>query len=114
MKKINILKKNTDFNRIINTKKAFKSKNYIIYLEKIKDETYYFGFSVGKKIGNAVARNKIKRQLKNIIDKKNYKNGFNCIIIVKKGILTQSFIEKEDELLKNLKKLKIIKEKNNA
>ena len=34
MKKINILKRNEDFNRIISSIPAFKYKDYIIYLEK--------------------------------------------------------------------------------
>ena len=35
MKKINILKKNEDFNRIIASIKPYKYKDYIIYKEKI-------------------------------------------------------------------------------
>lgn len=110
MKKINILKKNEDYNRIIQHLKPYKYKDYIIYLEKTKENCYHFGFSVGKKVGNAVTRNKIKRQLKNILDKKDYKKGFNCIIIVKKSILAKSFSERELNLWNALEKLNIIKE----
>lgn len=111
MKKINILKRNEDFNRIISSIPAFKYKDYIIYLEKNTNAPYKFGFSVGKKIGNAVTQNKYKRRLKNIIDKKSYQNNFNCIIIVSKGILNRSFKEMEDNLFKALDKLEITKEK---
>lgn len=111
MKKMNILKSNEDFNRIIKHNKAFKFKDYIIYLEKGTEGPYKFGFSVGKKIGNAVTRNKYKRRLRNIIDKKVYQNGFNCIIIVGKGILDRSFQEMEANLLKALEMLKLTKEK---
>lgn len=110
MKKINILQRNSDYNRIINEYRAYKYKDYVIYLENTNEDIYHFGFSVGKKIGNAVKRNKIKRQIKSIIDKKNYKNGFNCIIIVRKGILSKSFSEMEDDLMKALNNLKIVKE----
>jgi ribonuclease P protein component len=113
MKKINIIKKNTDYNRIIKSCKPYKYKDYIIYIEKNNDDIYHFGFSVSKKIGGAVLRNKIKRQLKNIIDKKNYQNGFNCIIMVRKGILDKSFTDMETELLYILKKVNITKEKQN-
>ena len=109
MKKINILKKNEDFDRIIKKNKAFKYKDYIIYVEKNTEGPYKFGLSVGKKIGNAVTRNKYKRRLKNIIDKKSYQNNFNCIIIVSKGILERSFKEMEDNLFKALEKLDLIK-----
>ena len=72
---VNILKKNEDFNRIINSYKAFKYKDYIIYVEKGVSGPYKFGFSVGKKIGNAVTRNKYKRRL--CFRNKNFADRFN-------------------------------------
>ena len=109
MKKINILKNNMDFNRIIKNNKPYKYKDYVIYIEKSNNDIYHFGFSIGKKIGNAVVRNKIKRQIKSIIDKKNYQNGFNCIIMVRKGILTKTFLEMELDLLTLFRNINIIK-----
>ncbi|MDD2434642.1 MAG: ribonuclease P protein component [Bacilli bacterium] len=111
MKKINTLKENREFQRIINNFKPYKYKSYIVYIERHDEKIYRFGISVGKKIGIAVVRNKIKRQIKNIIDKNNYQKGFNCIIIVKKDILNKNFIEREKELLDIFNNLKILKEK---
>ena len=111
MKKINILKNSRDFDRIIKGNKPYKFKAYIIYIERNTNDIYKFGLSVGKKIGNAVNRNKVKRQLKSIIDKKDYQNNFNCIIIVGKGINERSFEERKNNLLFALEKLNIIKEK---
>lgn len=110
MKKINILKNSRDFDRIIKNNRPFKSTDYIIYIEKNTNDIYHFGISVGKKIGNAVVRNKIKRQIKNIIDKKIYKNDFNCIIIVGRGVLNRSFAEMENNLYEAMKKLDLLKE----
>ncbi len=110
MKKINIVKKTQDFTRIIKTKKAYVSNSFVIYIERKNQPTYHFGISVSKKIGNAVTRNKLKRQIKSIIDKKDYQNNFNCIIILRKGILSKSFKQKEIELYKELDKLNIYKE----
>lgn len=113
MKKINIIKSNRDFNRIISNNKSYKYKDFIIYVEKNNDLTYHFGFSVSKKICNAVGRNKIKRQIKNILDKNIYQNGFNCIIIVRRGILNKKFNEIEIELNECLSRLNIIKGEKN-
>lgn len=110
MKKINILKNNRDFNRIIDTYKANKYKDFVIYIERTNDELYHFGISVGKKIGNAVTRNKYKRRIRAIIDKKTYQKGINCIIILRKSILDRDYIEIENSLLKAFKDLKITKE----
>ena len=109
MKKINILKENREYNRIINEKKAFHYKDYVLYVEKNTNDIFHFGFSVGKKIGNAVTRNRIKRQLKNILDQKNYQNNFNCIIIVKKGILNKDFQNMRKDLLDAVEKLNLVK-----
>ena len=113
MKKINILKNSRDFDRIIRKNKPYKYKDYIIYIERETNDIYKFGLSVGKKIGNAVNRNKVKRQLKSIISKKDYQNNFNCIIIVGKGINERTFQKRETNLLIALKNLNIIKEKIN-
>lgn len=109
MKKINIVKTNRDFNRIISKNKPYKYKDYIIYVERNNDSIYKFGITISKKIINAVGRNKIKRQIKNIIDQKNYQNGFNCIIIVRRGILNKKYNEMSNDLLECLSKINIIK-----
>ena len=111
MKKINILKNSRDFDRIIKNNKPYKYKDYIIYLERKTTDVYHFGISVGKKIGNAVVRNKIKRQLRSIISKNDYQNNFNCIIIVGRAITEKSYQQMEENLVNALKNIDIIKEK---
>ncbi len=56
------------------------------------------GIAVSKKIGNAVVRNKVKRQAKAII--RNYVNTHegDFIIIAKKAILDQSFADFEQAI----------------
>ena len=108
MKKINIIQKNEDYNRIIKNTKPYKYKEYMIFLEKNDNlNNYAFGFSISKKLCNAVTRNKIKRQLKSIIDKKHYQKNFNCIIMVRKSILEKTFQEREKVLLEAFEKLNI-------
>ena len=113
MKKINILKESYDFDRIIKNNKPYKYKDYIIYIERKEQKNCKFGFSVGKKIGCAVVRNRIKRQLKAIVDKKDYQNNFNCIIILTRNVLNRTYAEVEIDLLEAFKKLNILKEKIN-
>ena len=111
MKKINIVKKNDDYNRIIQNNLPYKYKDYIIYIERNTNDIYHFGFTTGKKIGNAVTRNRIKRQIKSILDENNYQNGFNCIIMVRKSILERTFQEMRQNLLEVLSNVNITKEK---
>lgn len=112
MKKINIVKKSTDFTRIIKSKTPFKKKYFIIYKENTNEDIYHFGISVSKKIGNAVVRNKLKRQIKSIIDKKDYKKGFNCIIILRKSVLDLTYQELENNLFKAIYTLQLEKGEN--
>ena len=109
MKKKNIIKKNEDFNRMIQKIKPYKYKDYLLYLEYNNNDDYHFGFSVGKKIGTSVVRNKIRRQLKSIVDKNSYSNGFNCIIMVGKGIKFREFQEMKNNLNTALYHLNLVK-----
>jgi len=112
MKKINIVKKNEDFARIIKENNSYNLKQFIIFVDNNYSGVYQFGISVSKKIGNAVTRNKIKRQIKNIIDKKDYKNDFKCIIIIRKNFLLNTFSQNESDLINVFKKFHLLKEDN--
>ena len=108
MKKRNIVKNNRDFNRIIQTNKPFKFKDYVIYMERVDGNDYHFGISVSKKLGNAVVRNKLKRQIRSIISKNDYQKNFNCIIILGRGILGRTYQEMDENLQIAFKKLNIL------
>ena len=108
MKKINIVKENRDFDRIIKNNSPFRYKSFLIYIERGQDN-YKFGISVSKKLCNAVGRNKIKRQIRSIIEKYNYNKDFNCIIIARRSIMDYNFQELNEQLLYCFQKLNIIK-----
>ncbi len=108
MKKLNIVKENKDFTKIINNKKYVVNNNFSIYYIDNDLNRKRFGITVSKKLGNAVKRNKIKRQLKNIIDKneKIFQNSKDYIIIVRRGILNCNFQEIEISLIELVSKIK--------
>ncbi len=98
MKKKYIVKKSSDFTTIIKKSTFFRGKGFVIYIKDSEFDYSRFGISVSKKVGNAVIRNKVKRQLRSIIDasKKNYQKNLDYIIIVKNGFLDYSFQEIKD------------------
>ena len=111
MKKINILKENYDFERIIKNNKSYRNNYCYIYIErKDNSEPYKFGISVSKKIGNAVIRNTYKRRIKSILDKNKYNNSFNCILVIRKTVLDSDYNEIEKSITNDLIKLNLIKE----
>lgn len=95
MKKKYIVKEHVDFTAIIQHGRYYKSKYFVIYTKKNELDYYRFGISVGKKVGNAVVRNKVKRQMRMIIDnyKKNYQKSMDYIIIIKSNYVDGSFLE---------------------
>lgn len=97
MKKLYIVKNERDFDKIIKFGKKQKNNSFIIY--SLPNYLPYdrFGVSVGKKLGNAVFRNKYKRKIRSIIDnyKKLYGNSKDYIII-----LRRSHKEKDYQTLK--------------
>ena len=58
MKKKEIVKKQIDFTNIIKKGNSYKSKYLVIYYKDNKLKMNRYGISVGKKLGNAVFRNK--------------------------------------------------------
>ena len=106
MKKINVLKENKDFKSLIQARKPFKYKGFVVYYNETND-VYKFGISVSKKLGNAVVRNKIKRQVREIISKNNYEKSFNCIIIIRRSYLENTFQQNSDDLNYILEKIKL-------
>lgn len=113
MKKINIIQKADDFNNIIKNGKRYKNKYYYVYKDRNIYKKYRFGICVSKKIGNAVIRNKNKRQMKDIIDKSNFlfSSNMDYVIILKKEINELSYQEKKENLL-NLLQI-VLKGENN-
>lgn len=108
MKKINIVRDSKDFENAIKMGKRISNQHYIIYIVSNKKEYYRFGISVGKKISNkAVIRNKLKRQLKSIIDnnKNLYQNYQDYIIIMKRNCLESNYQELENSFLNIINKI---------
>ena len=105
MKKKEILKKNEDFATIINQGKKEKNEYYSIFYKK--SPTNLFGISIPTKTGKAVIRNKIKRQIKNIIDnyKKYIQTTYDYVIIVKRSIIDLTYKQKEEQLMKLMHKI---------
>lgn len=101
MKKYEIVKEKKEFDKIINTGKYKKNNFFVIYNKENKNAFPKFGIAVGKKVGNAVIRNKLKRQVRMILtnNKNLFQNDKDYIIIVKRNSLFISYQEMEQKLI---------------
>lgn len=106
MNKEKIIKKSTTFTEIISKKQNLKNKYFSIYYV-YSSETLY-GITVPKKIGKAHVRNKIKRQIKNIIvtNEKDIQNNYNYVIIIKEAVKKLNYSDLEKELISLIKKVR--------
>ena len=106
MKKELRIRKNEEFDDIISTKCSFSTGSFVIYTKSKKLEHARVGISVSKKLGNAVTRNKIKRQVRmmflEVFDYKQIK--FDVICIVRQKYLGKSFQDNQTELENLIKK----------
>lgn len=97
MKKEYRIKKNQEFQAIIKTKKSVANQKFVIYYRENEDHLKV-GISVSKKLGNAVVRNKVKRQVRMMVQEifdKNQKKDY--IIILRNKYLKDSFaVNKRD------------------
>ena len=93
MKKQERVKSNIEFNNIINKGKKINNSFFTVFYMKSKDANPRFGVSVPKRVGNAVIRNKLKRQTREIINQNKFlfPKYRNYIIIVKDKCLEEKF-----------------------
>lgn len=107
MNKEKIIRKSETFSKIIGEKKSIKNKYYSIYYTKSNNTLY--GITIPKKVGKAHIRNKIKRQIKNIIitHEKDIQNNINYVIIIKEAILELNYQDMTNQLINLIKKVRI-------
>ncbi|WP_455684460.1 ribonuclease P protein component [Thomasclavelia sp.] len=106
MKKEYRVKKNEDFSHIIKQKQSLANRSFIIYYLKNDLKHARIGISVSKKLGNAVVRNKIKRQVRVIIQQTiDFNDNYDYIVIVRNKYLDLDFKSNLDELKYLYKKI---------
>lgn len=109
MKRKDTIKQKKEFTDIIKNSKYIKNNEFIIYYRNNNFNKTRFGIAISNMIGNAVIRNKLKRQTREIIDKLNYlfKKDRDYIIMIRKGSKEIDFNIRLANLKKLLEKEKI-------
>ncbi len=106
MNKDKIIKKSEDFTKIISSRQSLKNKYFSVFY--INSDKTLYGITVPKKVGKANVRNKLKRQVKNIIiqNEKDIQTNISYVIIIKEAAKELSYTSLEQELLNLLKKVR--------
>ena len=110
--KLLALSKNEDFRKLLKCKKITNKYVTIFfgYLDNKSKNNLNISFVTKRKIGNAVKRNKIKRQLRNIMNDACKKISINFyysyLVIAKSTMLNSEFKDIKETLFQEFKKIK--------
>ena len=111
MKVINRIKKSDEFVLTVKKGNTLKETPYIVHYINNELSICRVGISVSKKIGHAVTRTRIKRQIRAMCDSLiDYaSHTFDIVIVVKSEFLNNSFADNKTSLNNILSKIGILK-----
>jgi len=109
--KLDSLKKNYQFQKVYKHGKSVASKTIILYFKRNGTRQLNLGISISKKIGNSVQRHRLKRIYKEAFRqlREKIKDGYDFIIVARKGTAKTTYHEAVEELTKTFNRGKIIK-----
>lgn len=112
MKKAYRVKKGKEIEAIIKKRESVGNKYFVLYKKKNHEQKHFrFAVSVPKKYGNAVSRNKIKRQIREIVSKENILPNFDLFFVVKPAAKSLSYWQIKDLIEGMIIKQKILEVK---
>lgn len=96
------LTRREDFGSIYRAGKSVANHQFVLYYKRNMTGIHFrLGISASKKVGGAVVRNRIRRQVKEIfrLHAEEIKEGYDLVIIVRKGAIEMEY----DALVKSIK-----------
>ncbi|MDD7363539.1 MAG: ribonuclease P protein component [Peptoniphilus sp.] len=95
MEKKYFLKKDEDFKKVYKKRKTFGNRNFTLYIRRNGLDHSRMGFSINKKVGKAVVRNKIKRRLRALYGDiyPRLVPGYDLVVVVKNNVADLNFKE---------------------
>ena len=100
MKVINRIKASDDFALAIKKGRAQRNKSYVIHIRPNEFNYVRVGISVSSKLGNAVVRNLVKRQIRSMCDSLIDYNSqsLDIVIVAKANFLDRSYDDNKQSL----------------
>ncbi|MDR1697573.1 MAG: ribonuclease P protein component [Erysipelotrichaceae bacterium] len=99
------LRRNQDFNLIIKTGNRTETNIATIYHQENGLSHLRIGLVTSKKIGNAVLRNKVRRQLRAMLQDLKLNYPFDIVIKVKEPYLNNSYSDNETIINETLQRI---------
>lgn len=105
------IRKNYEFRRVYSDGKYYVEKYLVMYLIKNNSDVNRVGFSVSKKVGNSVVRNRLRRYMKEVYRKisSRLRLGYDIVFTGRIGSSEAGFKEIEKNMLLVMKRARLIK-----
>ena len=89
LSKKHILRKNSGFQMVYSTGKSYANRMMVLYVLPKTGGTRRIGFAAGKRLGNAVVRNRVKRLMRETyrLNQDKLAEGVDLIIIGRQSIV---------------------------
>jgi len=105
------LQENRDFRKVFARGRSVANRYFVLYVSKKRSsEASRIGFSVSKKVGNAVVRNRVKRLLREVcrLQIGDWEHGVDLIVIARKEAAALSYVDVEKQILQLFKRGKVL------
>ncbi|KRM19528.1 MAG: ribonuclease P protein component [Coriobacteriales bacterium] len=111
MRKSYRVKKEAEFQTVFTQGKSSANRQFVIYMLEKPDQAHFrVGISVGKKIGNAVARNWVKRRIRQSLTelKPQLKQDCDFLVIARPAVANMSMVDVKEHLVHALRLAKVL------
>ena len=112
MKKSYRVKKEAEFQKVFHEGSSMGNRQFVVYvLDKASQEHIRVGLSVGKKMGNAVMRNSIKRKIRHSLQELSdqLKEDKDFIVIARRPTSEMNYEEIKKSLIHVLSRVNMLK-----
>lgn len=93
LSKQGILRKNNSFQAVYRTGKSYANRSMVLYVLPNDGDNRKIGFAAGKRLGNAVIRNRVKRLLREAYRLNQHKlsAGFDLILVGRQAMVKSRY-----------------------
>ena len=109
------LKQNSDFRLVYTRGRSAVSPRVVLYCRKNRRLGNRVGFTVSRKLGNAVTRNRVRRRLREImrLHDGDLRRGYDLILVARTRAVNTDYQKLESDVLRCLAQLQLLKKEEN-
>ena len=111
-RRINRLKKNKAFQAVYKGGHSVVERSGVLYWSEHPGQLKKIGFAVGKKLGNAVIRNRIKRMMREVfrLHQQKLPDNVDIIFVARKSLVGAHFEQAEALFLRLCRRARLLRE----